>query len=218
MRHVHEVFLSLNVAWACLEISQATSQYASYAFMQVYFTVMAHTHVRFHTRGAAAVDWVTFLVFWLSGSAAILLVVRLLEMFGLRRLLLRSVAGFAALVAAPATWYFYFWGSFIRPWQIRASWEVIVAVLLAFLYLCGWWPLPRWAGSALLAAHCAFWCWYFWVSLYSVALLISPLLAFASSLAWGIYVSDEALPRDIADSKIPSLRQLRSSQTCIRGV
>jgi hypothetical protein len=190
VRRAHEMLFSLNVGLACI-VGSVNSQYARYWELRLLNKIMALFHLGWHTEAGAAVRWITMLFLWIAGSATILLLAKVLKIFHLRRLLLRSIAGFAALVAAPTIWYFCYWETFLRPWQVLAAWEVIASVLCAFIYLGRKWSVPRWVGVFLLAAHCIFWCWYFWMASRSLSdvLLISPVLAFASSLSWGVYVS-----------------------------
>jgi hypothetical protein len=155
--------------------------------MQAYFTIIHYSHVGFHTRGDAVVAGIIFVVFWLFVSSGVLALVWLLETIGVRKLLLRSIAGFTALSGPAATWYFLFWSSFIRTWQVRAALELAAVVLCTFAYLSSARPVPRWACGTLLAGHFAFWAWYFWAASFSAMGLLPPLIGFAASVCWALY-------------------------------
>src|SRR5213078_3698077 len=70
--------------------------------------------------------------------------------------------------------------------------ELAVVTLCAIAYLYSKWPLPTWANTILLLVHFAFIqtvCFgpYFWRGTQSLV----TLAGLCSSLAWGLYVSDQ---------------------------
>jgi hypothetical protein len=75
--------------------------------------------------------------------------------------IIRSVSGVMLLLAPPAFWVcFYQIVGWPFGWPYHwAPVELEAAVSLIALFLLGKWPVPRWIGVLLLAAHYNFWYW-----------------------------------------------------------
>ena len=107
--------------------------------------------------------------------------------------ILRSVAGIMTLSAAPTIW-FYLLLRYDRPFLTLRSAatfvELGVALVCGWLFLQGRWPIPGWCSVLFLASHYAYW---FWIcGSFSLSNFLGPIgavLAFSSSVVWGLYAA-----------------------------
>lgn len=191
VRYIHEMLFSWNLAAAYVLLRLMTwksNAFADLIFMRIKYGTNALFHLQYNnTFGAWVAIWAVAILLGLPPF----LVLRIFARAAAVKVVLRTVAGMTALALWPA-WWFDNWGqAYAMSWRIRGLIEVEAAVICALLYLRGIWPLPAWASLLLLAGHAGIWCWYYYTWLQDLPTIVPPLVGFASSLAWGLYVSDE---------------------------
>jgi hypothetical protein len=98
--------------------------------------------------------------------------------------LLIFAAGFLALGAAPACWFYidhrYGW-----------SWypaETATYLVLAVMYLFRKWTMPAFVSALVVFIHFGFWYLLFWEHPHGPAELLAPMVGCCACLVWGIYV------------------------------
>lgn len=193
VRYIHEVLFSFNMSVASLSAILSTrllKNYPLYIFNYVQFEIMHQFHVGFHSRGQLIAGYLAYFLVWILFVLLILLLLRVFARFSTATEVLRSMAGMTALLVSPLSWYYGYGSGCERSWQLKGAFEMTASAICGLLYLHGRWPLPRWASVLLLCAHFALWSWYF-PYLYSSGGVILAFLGFVSSIAWGLYVSDQ---------------------------
>lgn len=144
--------------------------------------------------------WVIFLM----GIALTLVFFAILRLFSRTATvqeMLRSVAGFLAIGAAPC-WYILaiykgdlYYGHWWALFQHGRNYEFAIALACVLAYVKDWWPVPATGSILLLLAHYVFWFWEFRFSFRELiwgwggSEAVLPVLGLAAGLCWSLYVS-----------------------------
>jgi hypothetical protein len=118
-------------------------------------------------------------------SVLVFLILRLASRLSLSKLFLRHFAGVAGIAAFPLAERYSGW---LRPdARYWLPFEILTALILTVLYQFGYLRRNSALMLFLLTAHFVFWGWmmgpdYFWA--------VYPILGFAASLMWGVYVQE----------------------------
>jgi hypothetical protein len=119
---------------------------------------------------------------------------RLLARAGIERQLPRSVAGLAALAAAPTWWLCATYAASRRygwsPFAAIQSYEVVLVLVFATLYLSGKWSVPEWAVLVALMLHYGFWFWQFGRHLFFMGYggPVAPTVGLCAGVTWVLYL------------------------------
>ena len=126
--------------------------------------------------------YLAFLVYVVALALLLIFVLLLLKNTAIAALILTCAAGFLAVGAAPATWFF------IVHWHGWYPIEVGVALLCVALYLARVWRVPSALTGMLLAIHFGFWSLRFWEYTHDPAELLIPAVGCASAITWSLYI------------------------------
>jgi hypothetical protein len=184
-RYFHEIFFSLNVAFASMTVVLASFPHLTYIFSRMESSINLLSGIRQtdYIRGYFAI-FIPSLILALAIWAVLRLSWRTRPMTEI----LRSVAGVVALFALPAFWFYTFqYYGWPFGWPYRgAPFELGLALVCTLLFISGKWSIRWWLAVLLLAGHYTF----FWVriggnySMPNYAGPIAPILSFASAAAW----------------------------------
>ncbi len=203
LRHLHEFIFSFNLA---LVVTWARNQTAAHFWgvpSHLQFWINDHLHLPPHS---GIGGYAAFLLSALEQALCIFVLLRLLSSTSLAREALSSVAGLASMTALPAFWL-DFTHRFPQPLTLPNPprfwlfFELAAALACILLYRFAKWPLAGWGSVMLLILHHGFWGWlflggpYFWLVPFQS---LFPIVGLFSSLAWGLYVSEQRRQEQVA--------------------
>ena len=175
---IHQAALSLNVALAL------TSGVLRGDGVFVPFVKFASLLNRTLGLGAmnATGGYLAFLVYVVVLALLLIFVLLLLKNAAIAGLILIYAAGFLAVGAGPATWFY------IVHWHGWYPIEVGAALFCVALYLAGVWRVPSVLTGILLTIHFGFWGLRFWEYTHDPVELLIPAVGYVSVVTWTAYV------------------------------
>lgn len=194
LRLTHEALFSMNLAMATMA---ATLLYADRSVISVLEGLEISAHHLLHMRQTDFIEG--HFEFFLPGMLLLVCIWILLELVprSLNELILKNVAGIAALSVVPIWWlgltyaaeHRYGWNPFYAP-QI---YETILVVVWAVIFLAGEPKQSVRFAAGILLAHGCFWIWQFGPYHPTIFLYdwqIGPFMGFGSSFTWLLYLAD----------------------------
>lgn len=192
LRYLHEVFFAMNTSCVLLAFLAEVAHSLMWRFSSMEVWIKRQLYI-------GQTDFIRGYIAWYVpatvGALCLWGLLRVARRTKLSSKLLFWVAGFVALLAAPAYWLYvaqrlHWWGWYgWSAWPYGLSpFEAVLCTVCAVLFVRGRWPIPLWATAALIALHNLF--WYRQGVAFGPYWLVAPLLGFCSAVAWTYYVSD----------------------------
>lgn len=180
IRYVHEILFSLNLGFSI--VSAIVLRFSSIVYIP--FARLAQMiNIQLGNRVDDAAGGYVACFAYVSGATIV--VFCLLRLFARKAIVLyflRSAAGIAAIVAAPASWFY------IVRWYGWLPLEVAFFLVCTLLYMSNHWSIPVWVNLFLLGIHFGFWGLRFWEYTHNPAEVLMSFIGFCSFIAWAAYL------------------------------
>jgi hypothetical protein len=181
LRRIHELFFSLNVALGAVV---AVVYGHDGVFVPVYRLEQILYRMGLTGDGGVISGHVALFLCVVPLAALLFLLLRCFGRTSATEHILVSAAGFFAVGAAPACW-FYIYNHYGWSWYPV---EAVACLLLAALYLSQKWKVPAFVTVLIVCIHCGFWYLRFWEYPHGPAELLVPISGFCTCIVWGVYV------------------------------
>ena len=180
VRSIHELLFSLNIA-----LTGVSAIVLGDGVFIPFVKLAGAINYGMGLKTAAGVGgYLAFFLYAMLITAGLFLLLRTLHSQLAVEYMLVYVAGFLAIIAAPACWFII---------THTAGWYLLEVVLCLAL------PVGRifraWCATgiplALVVLHFAFWGWQFWGYTHNVAELLLPMIGLSAYVAWSAYLGQE---------------------------
>ncbi len=192
-RHLHEILLSLNIAFAIVALVFLYSHTLTSALFRMDNAIQRFLHIQ--QTDLHFGNW----AFFLTGTVLAFCIWMPLHFSSHSRLtreILRSAGGMAAISAVPFYWLCAMYSGNRRygwnPFHSIQLYEVVLALVCVFLYLGGRWRVPWWGNLIMIFLHYGFWFRQFGtdyvLKVYGGPITLTPIIGLCTTLAWTLYV------------------------------